>query len=59
MIVALYTVLHCIQRGHRLIQGLGQHMHGSTHLGIDVPVSVRHLLTIHILLRLIDLEALP
>lgn len=59
MIAAFYTVLHRIQRGHRLIQGLGQHMHGSIHLGIGAPVSVRHLPTIHILLRLIDLEGLP
>ena len=58
MIVAFYAVLHHIQRGHRLIQGLGQHMHGSIHFGIGAPVSARHLPTIHILLRLIDLEDL-
>ena len=58
MIVAFYTVLHHTQRRHHLIQGLGQRMHGSIHLGISAPVSAGHLPTIHILLRLIDLEDL-
>lgn len=60
MTVTFCTVprAHHTQHGHPLIQGLGQHMLGNIHLGAGIPVSVRHLLIIRILLRLIGLEDL-